>query len=122
MSGRYAGDLARPGPRRQHDHIRIFPAVLGCDRGYTPAGDAHLSDGIVLVQHGAGVTGRPGESSDEPAVVDLMVARAEDGAGNARPQVRLSSPRLHSRQPFEIKPEALLKIVGEAKLLRIVAG
>ena len=116
------GDLARPGPGGQHNNIRRFAAVLGHRRDYTSAGDLNLSDRIVLVNYGSGLAGRLGESSGQPAVVDLVISRAEDGAGNARPQVRLSPPRLRSRQPFELEPEAFLKIKGEAQLLGVVAG
>ena len=122
MSRWNSGDLARPGAGSEHDNICRFAAVLGHGRGYTPPGDLDLSDRIVLVKYGPCLAGRFGESLAEPTVVDLMISRAEDRAGDARPQVRLSPPRLRPRQPFEIEPEALLKIKGEAQLLGVVAG
>jgi hypothetical protein len=87
-------DFARPRPGSQHDNIRTFAVVLRHGRGYTPAGDLNLADRIMLVKCGPGLAGRLRESSGEPPVVDLMISRAEDCAGDAWPQMRLSPPRL----------------------------
>src|SRR5437762_1399554 len=104
MSDGNASDLARPGPGSEHDDICRFAAMLRHDSAYTSAGDLNLSDRIMLVKYGAGLARRLGESTGEPPIVDLVISRAEDGAGDARPQVRLAPPRLRPRQPFEIEP------------------
>src|SRR6266446_10844446 len=51
-----------------------------------------------------------------------MISRAKHGAWNPGSQMRLATPHLSPRQPFEIEAEALLKIVSVAQLLGVIAG
>src|SRR5205085_10087790 len=85
------------------------------------ARDDHLAHRSVFVQRRAGVADRGRESAAEAAVVDLMIALAQDGRGDARLQMRLAAARLGRRQPFEIEPEPGLELVGMTELLGIVA-
>ena len=53
------------------------------------------------------------------AVVDLMVLRREQGAGDLAGEVRLARPRLRGRESFEWQVELPLKLqaVGDLRLI-----
>ena len=87
--------------------------MIGHDRAGPCADDLYFSDRLVLVQHRAGALRRCGESKGQPAVFYLMISRAQHRAGDPGPQMRLEAPRVRSREPFQLEPKALLKIIGE---------
>ena len=58
----------------------------------------------------------------ELAVIDLMVLRTENGAGDLSGQMRLAGARRRGRQPFERQAEPVLKLEPMRNLGLIVGG
>ena len=59
---------------------------------------------------------------DNFAIVDLMVLRTENGAGDLSGQMRLARPRCRGRQPFQRQAELILKIQAVRSFGLIVGG
>ncbi len=118
---RNAADLARPGAGRQHDDIGRIAAALGDDAGGAAAGTDDLADRAMLDELDPGAAGGRCQRAAELAVLDLVVARAPHGGGDAGLQMRLLLARLGRRQPGEVEAEPFLELVGMAQLGGVVA-
>src|SRR5207245_545960 len=75
----------------------------------------------VLVELAASAAERLGQSGDETAVVDLVIAAAVDRAGDRRVQPRLQRLRLGGAEPGEIEAETALELVIGAQPRGVVA-
>ena len=76
----------------------------------------------MLVNCHAGRFGGDAQRLHELAVIDLMILRREQRAGDFSRQMRLSLPRVGGRQPFERQIETPLKLQAMGDFRLIVRG
>ena len=114
---------ARPGACGQHHDIGGGDrTVLERDALRAAALHEDLLHRPLLVDGDAGGLGRHTQRLHQLAVVDLMVLRREQGAGDLAGEMRLPRPCRRRRQPFERQVELPLKLQAVGDLGLIVRG
>ena len=86
-------DLTRPSASCQHHDIGTLLAPSGDDAPNSPSGQVQGLNRAMFADGDAGCPDGGRERSNERAVFDLMVARAQDSCGYARPEMRFALPR-----------------------------
>ena len=117
------GDRTRPGTGGEHHDIgSLGRAVFEHDAGRLAALHGNFLDRPMLVNCHAGSFGGDTQRLHQLAVIDLMILRREQRAGDFSRQMRLSFPRVGGRQPFERQVETTLKLQAMGDFRLIVRG
>ena len=105
------GDAARPGAGGQHHDIGGGDgAVLEHDARGAAALGKNFPHRTMLVDDNAGRLGGDAQRLRELAVVDLVILRREQCAGDFSRKMRFARARRRGREPFERQIEPALKL------------
>ena len=122
-SGGSPAMVARPGACGQHHDIGFGArAVFKDEPGGAPVLDADFLDRTLLDDRRAGCRSGDAQRLAQFAVVDLVILRAEHGAGDLAGQMRLLAARRRGRQPFQRQAELERKVEPMRDLGLIVRG
>ena len=114
-------DIVRPGARREENHIGLTALASDLNALRLPGLHVNRLDRGVFMQAATGPQKCFMQRPHELAVVDLMILHAGHRSADAWRQMRFHATGLPPGEPFDLKSETAMELIGVSQFGRIIA-